>query len=236
MGRIASTEELTKYIGVRDPSKVDGELLGVILAGAEQFVMTFTGRQFYAEPALVGGADTAPPVTKTITVRRSQRYVRIPDLRVATSVTLDNAAIGAGTGYDIADTFTEPATRIKLLNYSPYTAGWAPNPWSPYSYSTVQITGRWGFITTTSNGTLGPPDDVKDAVLTLAARRWRERDAAWSDAVQSQEGAVFQYFRTMPESVRQVLLMYRPFNFALVSESTSPPAQVTMRYQRGYSS
>ena len=55
----------------------------------------------------------------------------------------------------------------------------------------------------------------------LSRRLTRERDACWSDAVQTQEGAIFNYFRELPASISQVLSMYRVRNFALINDPSS---------------
>jgi hypothetical protein len=53
--------------------------------------------------------------------------------------------------------------------------------------------------------------DVIDAVYTLAARRYHERNSGYADALDSGVGAVWA--RALPVSVRVVLESYRPQSF-----------------------
>lgn len=185
--------------------KVDGALLETVLDGAEAFAEAYTGRHFAADPVLIDGADTGTPVAKTFTMPWNSTSLRIPDLRVATSVTSDGTTLTEGYGYEIDSTDAEPATRLRILNWTPYST----SPFQIKSFRTVVITGRWGFSPT--------PPDVKDAVLTLAARRWRERDAAYADRITFAEGGSLDYLRQLPASVAAILNLYRPPRVGLVS-------------------
>jgi hypothetical protein len=201
MPRLATVEELMAYLDLT-AEKVDGGLLETVLEGAEAFAEAYAGRRFSPDPALVSGADSAPAVAKTFTMPWTTESLRIPDLRVATLVTSDGGALTEGYGYEIDSTDAEPATRMRLIASS-YSA------FQIKSFRTVVITGRWGFNPT--------PSDVKDAVLTLAARRWRERDAAYADRITFAEGGSLDYLRQLPASVSAILNLYRPPRVGLVS-------------------
>lgn len=192
-------QEFAEYLGLSGstPERLAGKVtvMNLMLDGCEQQVEKYTGRFFSPTPALDGdGGDTGTPVAKTFKVRKAT--VRIPDLRTATSVTLDGATLTEGSGYDIED-YGEPATHIKLLTWTPYT-------WQLTAYSQLTITGRWGFNPT--------PADIKDATYRMAGRFYREREAMWSDSMETPDGTGFlfrsSWIETMPKSVRGVLDMY----------------------------
>lgn len=192
MARLTTIEALRAYTGVQGAGKEAA--LQAALDGAEAFAERYTGRRFAPEPALVNGGDTANPVTKTFSVRRPGP-VRVPDLRVAVGVSFN----GGVAEYDPLDaTDDDPSTDI-YLDYG-LTLHQPPGQ--------LSIEGRWGFLVT--------PPDVTDAVLALASRRYHERLAAFSDAVQTPEGGVLSYFRSLPASVKGVLDSYRTPRVALV--------------------
>jgi hypothetical protein len=70
------------------------------------------------------------------------------------------------------------------------------------------ITGHWGFEVV--------PDDIKDAVLTMAARRAMEKNANYGDAVQQPAGGAVAYFRGLPSYVQTTLYNYRIPSLAFV--------------------
>lgn len=199
MPRLATVDELKAYLGsgvTGDP----GSMFANVLEGTEAFAERYTGRRFSPDPALVQGpvggdpTDTGSPVTKTFKVEAGQRTVRIPDLRVLLSATLAGAALLDGYDFSLGTYSDEsPATHLFIgqpLTYDPLKME-----------SDLVITGRWGFLST--------PPDVKDAVLAMAARRYRERDASYADTVSAPDGGILAYFRGVPERVKAVLDTYR---------------------------
>lgn len=202
MPRVATVEELMDYLDLQDAERIPGELFVNILESAEALAEAYAGRRFSPDPVLdASGADTNPPVVKTIQTRSSS--VRLPDLRVTTSATLDGSAIVDGQDYYTDATDGEPATRMKLTNWTDLSS------FTSQTYRTLVITGRWGFNPC--------PKEIKDAVLTLAARRWRERDAAYADTVQYPDGGAVSYYRQLPAMVKTALDLYRIPNIALVN-------------------
>lgn len=184
MPRFADIDEYYAYVDV-DPSKLsdrDITVLARCLGAAEDFVEEYTKRTIAPVPA--AGSD--PPATKQYRLR-GRRWLGIADLRLATSVTLDGATLLPDTGYELdADTDDEAATSIALLGAVPYTRGVTPG--------VLTITGYWGWQPI--------PDGMFDAVSRLGSRLYHERDATYSDAVVSADGAVMQYFRQLPASVQ----------------------------------
>jgi hypothetical protein len=171
-----------------------------IAAAVERFAARYTGRQLQPDPPLVNGLDTAPPVVKRIVVGRAHhhpghhhhhangvRFIRVPDAREVTAVTIDAAAVAAG-GWELRlSSISETATHLELLSYA--------------HGRVAEITGRFGF--------LEPPPDLYRAMLELAARRVYEQSAGLVDATQSSEWGGRQYVKRMPSPVREVFDSYR---------------------------
>lgn len=184
MAHVATLSELKNYLKLRGDASND--VLQTMLDSAEALTETYTGRSFRPDPALVAGADTAPAVTKVLPVHR--RAVLVPDARLITAVTLDGETVSP-----ISSTVTD--------GYATYGAPHVTTLVLPRSGYHVSITGRFGYYP--------PPPEIKDAVLAMAARRYRERDAGYGDAVQTPEGGVVSYFRSIPGSVRIILDAHR---------------------------
>jgi hypothetical protein len=53
------------------------------------------------------------------------------------------------------------------------------------------------------------PADLRDAILTLAARRYHERNSGYQDAMVGGDGMV-NYFKQLPASVKVILDRYKP--------------------------
>lgn len=204
MGSVATSDELMRYLGVGgdNPARVNPERLTDALNAAEGWAKRYTGRVFGPEPALVSGADTGSPVTKTFAVRK-QGWIRIPDLRTATAVTLNGTALVENTDY-VFEVYSgeEPHTMIRLVNWTAFTS-----PFNISVSSSLAITGRWGMYPV--------PDEVKDAVLTLAARQYRRQDAMFSDVVDTGAG-IYEFSRGVPDSVKTALDLYRTPQVSLV--------------------
>lgn len=200
---LVSVGEVIAY-GDLSEDRVDGPLLQTLISSAERFAARYTRRRFDPQPALVNGADTAPAITKTFTVAPGRVTVTVPDLRAATSISLDGALLDTSTGYWPLDTSEEPATFVRL--YSPY--GSSAFLSSPSGVGTLSITGRWGWYPV--------PDDVKVAVMSLTMRLWKERKASWGDTVVLPDGSIISYFRQLPASVQAGLNTYRKVNLAIV--------------------
>lgn len=202
---IVTVEELMPRLNIRRPEKLElkGPVLESLINESQAFIERYTGRVFTPEP-LTGNVA----VTKSFNIRRKSGsqgslYYRIPDLRSASSVIFDGAALVDGVGYDIGDVSTEPATFIRLIETQ-----WSTSAFATKVYSTLSIAGLWGWSPA--------PEDIKGVVLTLAARRFREMDASYGDTVQTPDGGVIAYFRQLPASVQGVLDSYRVPRISLV--------------------
>lgn len=202
MPRLATIDQLRGHLASNVDAKAN-DVLTIMLESAEVFVERFCGRRFSPDPELVEGNDTAPSVEKTVKVTPRDRLVRIPDVREVSSITLGGLALDP-SDYLLGNySATSPATQIELLQ----TASSTLIP----SETELTILGRFGFNPT--------PADILDAVLTIAARRYRERDAAYADAVQLGEtGAINSYFRSLPSNIQHILRSYKQPRLALVGE------------------
>jgi hypothetical protein len=204
MGRIVDLADALAY-GNLDETTLDGQMFDALLDAAEVFVERYCGRRFSPDPALAAdGSDTLAPVSKSFAVSAGQASVRIPDLRVATTVTLNGMAITqadpyGGGGYTL-DNYQDPATRVYLMAPSGLMGGSTLGTlWR--GPGKLTITGRWGFAES--------PEPIALAVKALTMRMYRERDAAWADSVATPDGSVLSYFRQLPSSIQGLLQMYR---------------------------
>lgn len=236
--RFTTLDDFKEYASLGGTSDVD-RMLTRALAGAEEFAERYCRRRFAPEPALDDeGKDTRPSIRKRFTTR-GKTVIRIPDLRVvdegAGGVNFYGRKLYADTqyflgydGYGDEDEYGgeghepgsdpgavvphEPATEI-TLGYG-YGTGYGISGQFAYvlplgyKANDLEIWGRWGFNPT--------PPSVLDAVYSIAARRYRERDASWSDTVVTPEGGALSYFRQMPASVQAELDRFRITNWGLV--------------------
>lgn len=199
MNSIATVEELSAAIPLRDIGKADpGELQRTIDA-AVALCERYTGRKFSPDPPLDSdGEDTGTPVARHFPARGRTR-IRIPDLRSATSVTLDGVSLTRDIGFYL-DTF-DGYTARRIVMLSGFTTV------GSFSSGDLKITGRWGMLQC--------PEEIKDSIIEHAARRWRQRDARWSDQVVAGEGS-FTYFRGIGQTVKEVWDLYREPNLAVI--------------------
>lgn len=130
------------------------------------------------------------PLAADHVVRRSVRgsVMRVPDAREISAVTIGGVSI-------------DPAT-VELV---PWPDEDSPAPWIRLPVTpagaVVTVAGRFGF--------LHLPADLEDSIYVFAARRYRERDAQYADAVDIGDGQSAAYFRSMPANVRQTWEHYR---------------------------
>lgn len=182
------------------------------------------------------GFDSNPPVMLKFTTR-GKTEIRMPDLREV-SPSPDPRVPGSGgimlygrrlfpnqymlgynsygaTGADEqigTGPYAEPATSV-ILGY-----GWGMGMTLAQQFAYVLpqmylandlwITGRWGWNPT--------PEDVVDTTYGVATRRYREKDAAFSDQMVTPEGIAFSFFKQLPASLKLTLDSYRVPNLALV--------------------
>lgn len=116
------------------------------------------------------------------------RFIRVPDARTVTGVELDGIQLaGVGEGFELLG-----------------------SPGSSPTTTTVEIfaRGRNAKVTGTF-GMTAVPNDLRDAIIAIAARRYWERETGNSESAASDEYGAASYFRAMPGEVRVVLDSYR---------------------------
>jgi hypothetical protein len=208
---IATLDELKAYLN--KTRSTDDIALQAMLDGVSTRVETYTGRRFRPDPPLADdGTDSLPDVTRTVPI--PQRHLRewgwgglspwarpwtpllrprtldIPDARVITGIAGNSAVTFQG----FQGLGEPPYRRVELFEVS-----FVPQ-YPITSTPAITITGRFGWWP--------PPADLKDAVLFMAARRWKERDAEYGDVVQYAEGMTVSYFRQFPPTVQATLEQY----------------------------
>lgn len=173
-----------------------------LLTASEALVQRYTGRKFDPTPALDDqNEDTLPPVIKQfITDRRG--WVRLPDLRELVSITYGGSTLVNtewNAAYELWARDGEPATHLQVQPEYLYP-GRVP----------LQVSGRWGFLPV--------PAEVKEATYRMTARAYAERDARYADQVMSGmgEGAMFNYFKQLPPTVKLALEQLRQTKMAIV--------------------
>jgi hypothetical protein len=170
------------------------------LLSAQATAERYCRRTFGADPVLTeAGADTNPPVEKTVRIGVFDDSVKIPDLRITPTpvVTLDGLSIDLDDDYELEPySSEEPSTFLRLAERPSAQGG------------VLSITGRFGWNPL--------PADLDDAIYTLAARRYRERQSNHADSVQLPEGLTLAYFRQLPASVQGTLNMLKVYHFSVI--------------------
>jgi len=190
--RLADVSDLMEHLDVQG----DEALLERLLDAAEVVAERYARRRFSPDPV----DTTGPGIPKTFALTRNKSSLRVPDLRVVTSIVIDGALISDDDYRLSYGASTEPATHIYLRSGSYLYS------WNGYADARITITGHWGFNPT--------PPDVIHAVLSSAARAYRMRDASYGDSVVVEGGGNLNYVRQLSEEAKAILDSYRVPNFA----------------------
>ncbi len=207
MPSFVSAADVRGYMGTTNTTGVWSEAsLGSNIRAASTFLERRTGRQF---EALTGSAKTFTTDGRT--------YLVIPDLRVATSVTLNGAALTADTTYYLMPDRHDPTmfTGIQFRAFQGRSdaPSWShggtwfdygfdlPNRASPVSDSSLPndliITGNWGWSPL--------PDDLLQATKVLAAYYTKRPDSVLADVQITPEGAALIY-KNLPFEVKEFVM------------------------------
>lgn len=179
--------DLRDYLNTDQTTKryADGPL-GSNIRSAQGFLERETSRQF----------DVQTGVTKTLT-SNGRPVVSIPDLRAATSVTLQGSALDADESYWLLPDTRHSGVYVNLQLRafgSDYRANpqWfdrnLDQPWYGQGSglpNDLAITGDWGWV--------DKPDELLLGVKALAAWITKRADAVLSGGVTDQAGNVFDY-------------------------------------------
>jgi hypothetical protein len=195
VARLATVEDLKGYLDIEDQSSAKESLLTSMLEMAEVFAERYARRRF----SPLGEDDADVTLTRST---YGKRLVWVPDLREITDLQLSGTTLTSDY-YDLGFVRDTPATTLRLSRWIPPALAFSVVPGSgTVGLNDLTITGKWGFAEC--------PQDVRHAVLAIAARSWRLRDAAWADEVRDYEGGQANYHRHMPVDARAILETYRP--------------------------
>jgi len=178
--------------------------LTLLIQSVSEHVERRTGKRFAPTPPFdAAGNDTAPPVSVVIPInpygpgaRGGSGFspVGSPPVayptRFAVAVTIPHArevdAVLVGLVPLLATQYTLESDSTLRDTYVRRVVITDPTVFSAALYpASLTVTGRFGVAPI--------PGDLKDTVLSMVARRAKERDAAWADRVDTGEGGVFTY-------------------------------------------
>jgi hypothetical protein len=207
MPEFISAADVRGYMGTADTVGVWSDAaLGSNIRAASAFLERRTGRQFEALTA----------ATKTFTTD-GRTYLVIPDLRTATSVTLNGNALVADTSYYLMPDRHDPAmfTGIQFRAFQSrqpadwwsHNADWfdrgydLPNRASPVSDTSLPndlvITGDWGWSPI--------PAEVTQATKVLAAFYTKRPDSVLADVEITPAGNA-RIFSGLPLEVKEFVM------------------------------
>lgn len=216
---VATLAQLKGYLDIQKTA--NDTVLDGLLASVSLMVERYTGLRFEPNPPFDGaGNDTLAPVSTIVPVMYT------PASLVPAQATAPNSWGPSLTPTIPSSLATTVATRIPPARQISSVL-WDTLPLLPGEYALVGDTRlsdpyvRWvqvvdrslplaqNLVVTGRFGVVPAPADIVDAVLAIAARRYRERDAAYGDAVQLGDGGVVSYFRQLPLSARAILDSYQ---------------------------
>lgn len=211
-------DQLKAYLDITKAT--NDSLLSGLLASVTLMVERYTGLRFEPNPPFdANGNDTLAAVSVTVPVMYTPASLLPAQAAAPNPWGPAHPAVPSAMATTVA-TRIPPARQVTSVL-------WDALPLLPAEYALVNDTRlsdpyvRWvqvvdrslplaqNLVVTGRFGVVPAPADIVDAVLSIAARRYRERDAAYGDAVQLGDGGVVSYFRQMPLSVRAILDSYQ---------------------------
>ena len=178
----------------------DAALIGSNINAASSFLQRRTGRQFEAQAA----------VTKKFSTH-AKSYLTIPDLRTASSVTLNSGTLDADSTYYLIPDRNNSGVFVGI-EFPSYRQRMSPglNTFD-INYSHL----RWGFDTLPNNlsiagdwGHAPLPDELLQATVVLAGWYTLRPDALLANARQTPEGNVFD-LSALPVEVTEFINAWR---------------------------
>jgi hypothetical protein len=192
-----SEQQVRDYLDLEGTTgKYRNELIASNIRAAASFIERETGRQF----------EPQTNTTKYFTTE-GRAALRIPDLRTATSITLQGAALTADESYwlirDSQGSFT--TVQFRAFGTGHGSRSYLSNPewfdrnldrdWNRYGYSSLPndlvITGNWGYDP--------PPWDFLHAVKVLAAWYTKRPASVLANVALTPEGTELRYSDLPPE-------------------------------------
>lgn len=208
MSQFATAAELRTYLDISSTTgRASTTNLDLMLQSASDFLERATGRLIASSPS---------NTVRTFSTF-GQAAITIPDLRVASAVTLQDTALTADSTYWLIPSRQQPETGVTIytgLQLRPYNRwDYRSNPewfdrnldnWRwPGGYALpndLEITGLWGWTTT--------PPQWKLATLVLAGYQYKRPDSLLANVSITPEGAVLNY-GDLPPEVGELISMWR---------------------------
>ena len=181
----------------------DAALIGSNINAASSFLQRRTGRQFEAQASLTKKFST-----------HGKAYLTIPDLRSATAVTLNDAALTADSTYYLIPDRNNSGVYVGI-EFPSYRQRLSPGL-NTFDINYTHL--RWGgsFDTLPNNLVIGPadwghaplPDELLQATVVLASWYTIRPDALLANARQTPEGNVFD-LSGLPVEVTEFINAWR---------------------------
>lgn len=208
MSQFATAAELRTFMDLTGTTgQKSTDSLDLLLQSSSDWLEAATGRRI-----------TADSSNRTFSTN-GQPFMVIPDLRSATSVTLQSTVLTADTSYWLKPSREDP-TVFTGINVRPWGQGrvysylanpewWDRNLDSPLAryYGTLPndlvIAGSWGHLTT--------PPEWKVATMALAAYTFAHRDALFAAAKVTPEGNLLDLSR-YPTEVQALLTQWTNYD------------------------
>lgn len=198
-----ATSDLKTYLGIS--ATTDDALLALLLARAQQYIETYTGRRFdaHTETHSFGEADIwvesgyqsnrAWTNTSAIATIAGRKLRLDDDLLTVTTLTNGDGTVITSGSYILEPQNTTPKRFIRL--HTDYE-------WEFDVDTFVTVAGTWGYSST-------PPYDIQHACLRLAGYYYRQKDAQVFDVTASPELGIITVPAGFPKDVKTILDAYR---------------------------
>lgn len=208
MSQFATAAELRSYLDVSSTTgRASDTNLNLFLQSASDFLERSTGRLIASSPSN----------TQRTFSTFGQAAITIPDLRVASTVTLQSTSLIADSTYWLIPSRQQPETGVTVytgIQFRAYsTYDYRSNPewfdrnldnWRwPGGYALpndLVISGLWGWTTT--------PPQWKLATLVLAGYEYKRPDSLLANVAITPEGGVLNY-GDLPPEVGELIAMWR---------------------------
>jgi hypothetical protein len=193
----ATASELKTYLGISGSG--DDSLLTTLLAQAQAFLEQVIGRKFEASTNTTRTFDAVRDVVDDQGWGWGALLVLDHDLCSINSVTNGDSTVVSSSDYVTEPRNDTPYWGIRLKRSA--TAAWT---YSDTPENAISISGKWAYSATC-------PDDVKRAVLDLAAYHYRRRGVEGTalDRPTVSPSGVTMFPGGLPESVKAVIGKYQ---------------------------
>lgn len=190
-----TSSDLKGYLGMGVDDVADNALLTALIARAQKWIDSYTGRTFEA------AADTVHYFTVGLDTAGADLYFDADCCQI-TSVT-NNADNGSnGTAVTTSQYVTLPRNSTPYHGVRLLTSSGVYWRYTHDAEKGIAVTGRWAYSVTA-------PADIVQACLRLAAYLYRQKDAQVFDVTAQPEMGTLTIPKGMPADVKQILNDYR---------------------------